>query len=295
MSLIQRRINKSNDILNNPEYIIDSIKNLISVPYFNTRNNYRLKEDNKEEWFQVSINEDTDEIVLYIDKDYGYKKLQSVGLTNIIDIDINKWNKLQLSKKIVITSSKNKKRNTQLNIPLVITFNGFTGGGNIDGFSFYIGNDNKNSDLYWLINGKTQVIKNCDFSGSGYSKNSKFFILDEDRFEGKSPTKIFENLLNLRNVRLIDKEVDNEFNILVEYNKIPKVMDLDGNSNKFANNSMVSYGILKNENIGDNPETNNLINFYNDDYYKRKYDLEDYYTNKYGKQYNNLRIIGKYI
>ena len=168
MSLIQRRINKSNDILNNPEYIIDSIKNLISVPYFNTRNNYRLKEDNKEEWFQVSINEDTDEIVLYIDKDYGYKKLQSVGLTNIIDIDINKWNKLQLSKKIVITSSKNKKRNTQLNIPLVITFNGFTGGGNIDGFSFYIGNDNKNSDLYWLINGKTQVIKNCDFSGSGF-------------------------------------------------------------------------------------------------------------------------------
>ena len=119
--------------------------------------------------------------------------------------------------------------------------------------------------------------------------------MDEDRFEGKSPTKIFENLLNLRNVRLIDKEVDNEFNILVEYNKIPKVMDLDGNSNKFANNSMVSYGILKNENIGDNPETNNLINFYNDDYYKRKYDLEDYYTNKYGKQYNNLRIIGKYI
>ena len=281
MSLIKRNKLSTNDILNGsrPEYNIDIIKSLITVPFYEKYNNFKLKEETKEEWLQIylpkSKNNKTNYLILQIDRRY-LQNDSYLGISNNIDLNLKKWTDYGFHKKIAITNLNDIKsgKNLDFREDLCITINGFFGNKfDIEGFEFYIHNANDTNPVKWFINGNTQTIRNCKFLGK---KFHEMYLVDGNYIKKTYTNFNFDMISKVNYGTIIEKEVDEEYNILNEYDLVKKIVD----PNTVTTDSALfelNYGILRRASGNDN----NGNDKYNDEFFKRKYkvtsSLEKYY------------------
>ena len=292
MSLIKRNKLSTNDILNGsrPEYNIDIIKSLITVPFYEKYNNFKLKEENKEEWLQIylpkSKNNKTNYLILQIDRRYPQND-SYLGISNNIDLNLKKWSDYGFYKKIAITSTDDIKsgKNLDFRENLCITINGFFGNKfDIEGFEFYIHNTNDTNPVKWFINGNTQTIRNCKFLGK---KFNEMFLVDGNYIKKTYANFNFDMISKVNYGTIIEKEVDDEYNILNEYDLVRKIVDPDTVITDSALFEL-NYGILRKNSGNDNSNVK-----YNDEFYKRRHQVTDG-LNKFYKP-NNIIAQGNVI
>lgn len=286
-SLIARKKLSTDDILNNNDNgygIKSTMESLITVPEDRVLN-IRMKNSNKKEWLTIyppnTKENKSDYVVIYIEKEYTKNTRSSKTIENLIDINIDRWNSLDFPKKIAFTNIKSFNKKMEFNDKLSIIFNGFKKC-DLSGFEFY-SNSKSSEPLSWVINGDNQTIKNCKFEGN---KMHRMFLLD-----GSQPISFNSCSLSVPKTMyfIIENEVDYQFNIIKNYNKVQQIIDPNTvKMSKSTYNMECYYGILKDNNV------NYIDNLkYTDEVYGKKWALQDEFKDIYIK--NNINIKGSFI